>query len=360
MRIPVKNLWLMMLYASDLGTKDSKVLASAEDNPESLPDLIAELLCDAVEARLRNGLTLGFHSVNRPVSRLRGSVNFLETYRKGLLRKGQLHCSFDEISCDTSLNQLALGAVKCCMSMTSRQDIASRCRRTIGWMETLGVTKFSKQILLQRKSQLQRTSLADRSMVSLSFMALELQVPSEEEGKHYLYRPNRDERWLRVLFERAVAGFYKLHAKPLGWRVMPGKWLNWQIDSQSDLIPELLPKMKTDIFLRHSGTRSEIIIDTKFNEILTRGWHRKKTFRSGYLYQIYAYVKSQKSEAVQDCQSQAVLLHPSFGDPVDEFVTIQGDQFRFKTLDLLSDHPVWKAELLSILAPGKDAVVIPN
>jgi 5-methylcytosine-specific restriction enzyme subunit McrC len=218
-------------------------------------------------------------------------------------------------------------------------------------METLGVTTFSKQILLQRKSQLQRASLADRSMVSLSVMALELEVPSEEEGKHYLYQPSRDERWLRILFERAVAGFYKLHAKPLGWGVMSGKWLNWQIDSQSDLIPELLPKMKTDIFLRHLGTRSEIIIDTKFNEILTRGWHRNKTFRSGYVYQIYAYLKSQKSGAAEDYQSQAVLLHPSFGEPVDESVTIQGDQFRFKTLDLMSDHPTWKAELMNILSP---------
>ena len=217
-------------------------------------------------------------------------------------------------------------------------------------METLGVTTFSKQILLQRKSQLQRASLADRSMVSLSVMALELRVPSEEEGKHYLYQPSRDERWLRGLFERAVAGFYKLHAKPLGWRVMPGKWLNWRVDSHSDLIPELLPKMKTDIFLRHMETRSEIIIDTKFNEILTCGWHRNQTFRSGYVYQMYAYLKSQKSGTDEDFESKAVLLHPSFGDPVDESVTIQGDQFRFKTLDLMSDHPVWKEELLNILS----------
>ncbi|MDC0572928.1 5-methylcytosine-specific restriction endonuclease system specificity protein McrC [Luminiphilus sp.] len=340
-----------MLYASDLATTNRKVLAAAEDNPDRLPDLVSKLLCDAVEARLRNGLTLGFHSVSRPVSRLRGSVDFLETYRKGLLRKGQLHCSFDQISCDTSMNQLALGAVQSCLSMTSRRDIAARCRRSIGWMKTLGVTEVSKNILLQRKSQLQRANLSDQSMVSLSIIALELKIPSEEEGKHYLYQPSRDERWLRGLFEKAVAGFYKLHAKPLGWRVMPGKWLNWQIDSQSELIPELLPKMKTDIFLHHLETGSEIIIDTKFNEILTRGWHRNQTFRSAYVYQMYAYLKSQKSGADEDYQSQAVLLHPSFGDPVDESVTIQGDQFRFKTLDLMSDHPVWKAELLNILSP---------
>ena len=57
--IPVKNLWLLMLYASDLAFVDKKAFV-AEDNPEELPDLIAALLCGAAESRLRDGLTLGF------------------------------------------------------------------------------------------------------------------------------------------------------------------------------------------------------------------------------------------------------------------------------------------------------------
>ena len=40
-----------------------------------------------------------------------------------------------------------------------------------------------------------------------------------------------------------------------------------------------------------SGRR--IVIDTKFTSIVTAGWYREETLRSGYVYQIYAYLRSQ-------------------------------------------------------------------
>jgi 5-methylcytosine-specific restriction enzyme subunit McrC len=60
-----------------------------------------------------------------------------------------------------------------------------------------------------------------------------------------------------------------------------------------------------------SGQR--IVIDTKFTSIVTSGWYREETLRSGYVYQIYAYLRSQvgRGDSFADCASG--LLHPSIG-----------------------------------------------
>ena len=40
-RIPVRNLWLLMLYAADLFRTRGNGMVGVEDNPDDLPDLVA-------------------------------------------------------------------------------------------------------------------------------------------------------------------------------------------------------------------------------------------------------------------------------------------------------------------------------
>ena len=62
-RIPVRNIWLLMLYASDLFREIlPQRRASIEENPDDIPDLVAEILTHAVERRLRRNLSFGFQS----------------------------------------------------------------------------------------------------------------------------------------------------------------------------------------------------------------------------------------------------------------------------------------------------------
>ena len=58
-RIPVRNLWLLMLYASDLIRLSGPDVFGVERNFDELPDLIAELLCRTVEQRLKRNLSFG-------------------------------------------------------------------------------------------------------------------------------------------------------------------------------------------------------------------------------------------------------------------------------------------------------------
>src|SRR4051794_25991635 len=73
-RILVRNLWILLLYASDLARFGSRLDAAVEDSPD-LPDLIARLLCFAVERRLRRNLSRGYRRAEAVLSRVRGRID---------------------------------------------------------------------------------------------------------------------------------------------------------------------------------------------------------------------------------------------------------------------------------------------
>ena len=100
-----------------------------------------------------------------------------------------------------------------------------------------------------------------------------------------------------------------------------GKPIDWLIESKSPGIDKILPSMRTDIVLDNSGARRRIVIDTKFTSVVTGGWYRKETLRSGYVYQIYAYLRSQEGNGDPlAANATGLLLHPSVGDMVNEAV----------------------------------------
>ena len=348
--IPVRNIWLLMLYASEARYLERSVLGDAEQNPEKIPDLIAELLCDALERRLRQGLSLGFENATNQLPRVKGRVDFLETYSKRLLQFGRIQCSFDQVTPNTFVNRYSLGALVKLQPMIVSSVLSGRCRRLINWMKSLGIEPLRQAGSSRRVLSGSRLSGPDGLVIALASLAWDLQIPSSGDGRVLSYYPKDDDRWLRVLFEKAIAGFFRLKAGMYGWSVSSGKWMSWQISELSENTAELLPKMKTDVFMEHADSERRIIIDTKFNEILVAGHYRERSIRSGYLYQMYAYLMSQRTPENADKSLEGILLHPSYGEELDEFAVIQGNRIRFLTIDLLSGGFAWQEKLLSVLS----------
>src|SRR5436309_3055877 len=177
-------------------------------------------------------------------------------------------------------------------------------------------------------------------MLALARLAFDLALPTEEAGTTPLTKPDRDEHWVRRLFEKAVAGFYAVELVPEGWMVRPGHVLHWPVTTFSEGMEAILPSMKTDMVLDAPNGR-RIVIDTKFTSIITKNWYREESVRSGYLYQMYAYLRSQ--ERPDDVASPwnsatGILLHPTIDKDFDETAKIQGHQIRFVTVDL-SQNP---------------------
>jgi 5-methylcytosine-specific restriction enzyme subunit McrC len=351
-RIPVRNLWLLMLYASDLFRTSGIGQVGLEDSPDELPDLVAAILARAVEVRQRRRLSLGYRTHDAVLNRVRGRIDVLATERRQLLDRGLVSCRFDELTIDTPRNRFVRAALESISRIVQKKNLSHRCRTLANDMKLMGVSGDAPTRAQMSMDRFGRNDADDRFMVAAAKLAFDLALPTETYGTNVLSLPDREAIWVRKLFERAVGGFYDVVLSPQGWRVQRGGTLVWQIEQKTTGIDKILPTMRTDVVLDHQPTGRRIVIDTKFTSIVTSGWYREETLRSGYLYQIYAYLRSQvgRGDALAD-KASGLLLHPSVGQMIDETVVIQGHSIRFATVDLTASATEIRAQLLQLMEP---------
>ncbi|MGJ8673712.1 5-methylcytosine-specific restriction endonuclease system specificity protein McrC [Rubritalea sp.] len=334
-KIPVRNLWLLMLYASDLYRHLGHSKVEVEDNPENIADLVAEILCSLVEQRLMRNLSFGYRQREETINRVRGRIDILRTQRHRLLDKGKVHCRFEELTIDTPRNRYVRAALEKISLMVKSRTIAQRCNTISLRLDRLGVKKGKPVNYNSKNERMGRNDLSDQKMVAAADLVFNLTIPQELAGQHHLQTPDRNIVFLRKLFEKAIAGFYSVNLEKSEWSVTSGKWFKWQISEQSPSINDILPGMKTDTIIDCKRSKQRLVIDTKFNAVTASGYYREQSLRNGYIYQMYAYLRSQEIEdAPQSLVTQGMLLHPTVGEELDEFATIQQHKIRFCTLNL--------------------------
>jgi 5-methylcytosine-specific restriction enzyme subunit McrC len=357
-KIPVRNVWLLFLYAYDLARFQDRFEAEVEESPD-LKSLIARLLCHAVEVRLRRHLSFGYRRREATLKRVRGRIDILETQSKDLFRRGEVACRFEEFTINTPRNRLVRAALSRLAPLLSdrelsNKDLAHRARQLAGALERCGVSGGMPSREEISADQIARHEAEDKLMVSLARAVFDLVLPTETAGQRALYSADReDAHFFRRLFEKAIGNFFKVELpRSEGWRVLPGKRIAWPIESGTNGIGTYLPNMITDIVLENDIEGRRIIIDTKFTNILTQGRYDNRSFKSGHIYQIYAYLRSQ--EHVDDPMSQSsegILLYPAIGLAVNEVALIQGHLMRFATVDLTASSSQIIARLRALVEP---------
>ncbi len=349
--IPVRNLWLLMLYASDLFRDLDSAKISVEDNPDDIPDLVAEILSRQVERRLKRNLSFGYQSREKVLGRVRGRINLFYTERHQLLYRGKVACRFDELTVDTARNRYVRAALEEISKIVHRKALAHRCRSLAASLRRMGVTGEAPGRSEVSVDRFGRHDTDDQRMVSAAQLAFNLALPTEMAGSKHLSLPEREITWIRKLYEKGIAGFYDIVLSKQGWRINAGKTLGWPIARKTSGIDKIFPTMRTDIVLDHSNAGRRIVIDTKFTSVVTRGWYREETVQSGYIYQIYAYLRSQEGNGDPLAENASgLLLHPSVGGMVNESVVIQGHEIRFATVDLGADAKEIRSQLLRVLS----------
>ncbi len=350
MSIPVRNIWWLMLYASDLGKAAAPALLAAEELPEEIPDLVAEILARAVEQRQRLQLSTAFRQREAVLSRVRGRIDHLATARRQLLAQGRIACRFEELTVDSPRNRYVRTALETVARLVHKPALAHRCRSLAHGLRRQGVVGEAPS---RRQLSAERFGLhdqADRAMLAAARLAMDLALPAEEAGPHAVLDPQRCVRWLRTLYEKAIGGFYRFHLHEAEWVVSTGKPLSWPLRDPTQGIAQVFPSMRTDIVIDRRDRPQRLVIDTKFTSVYGRGWHREQTLRAGYLYQLYAYLRSQESQGDACANTAAgLLLHPAIDAMVDESVEIQGHRLRFATVDLTASHAALKQRLLELL-----------
>ena len=350
-RIPVRNIWLLMLYASDLFRQIGGGKIAVEENPDNIPDLVAEILTRLVERRLMRNLSYGYQVREAILRRVRGRIDLFQTERHQLLDHGKVSCQFMELTIDTPSNRFVRAALEKIAAIVVRPGLAHRCLSLVACLRRMGVNGEKPGRTEMSVDRFGRHDADDMKMVAAAELAFNLALPTEVAGVRHLFVPDREIAWVRRLYEKAVAGFYDVVLSGSEWRIKAGKTMGWRIESKTPGIDNILPLMRTDIVLNHKDSGRRIIVDTKFTSIVTRGWYREETLRSGYVYQIYSYLRSQEDNGDPlSIHSSGLLLHPSIDDEVDEVVMIQGHKIRFATVDLRAHSHQIRKRLLQVVS----------
>ncbi|MCS6159235.1 5-methylcytosine-specific restriction endonuclease system specificity protein McrC [Shewanella baltica] len=349
-KIPIRNLWLLMLYASDLYRHLGTSKVDVEDNPEAIADLVAEILCHQVEERLMRNLSFGYESKVAVKSRVRGRIDLLTTERQRLLEKGKIFCRFDELTVDTPRNRYVRSALEQLTKLNIKATLARKCRVLMLSIERLGVSKVKPINFSGKSVRFGRHDISDQKMVAAADLAFSLALPTEFNGQFHLTSPDIKKEWLRKLFEKAIAGFYEVALDKREWRVSPGKQFFWQIIDKSPGIDAIIPGMKTDIIIDRHSSGDRLVIDTKFNSVTTSSMYRDEVIRSGYLYQIYAYLRSQERDCASKSQTSiGMLLHPTIDKDITEMVNIQHHPIWFCTVNLGESAVSIRERLMQII-----------
>jgi 5-methylcytosine-specific restriction enzyme subunit McrC len=348
-RIPVRNLWLLMLYASDLTRFGRTFNAIVDEDINDISDLIARLLLDAVEKRFRRNFTRGYCHREQALTRVRGRINILLTESRQLLSRGEVFCRFEELTVNTPRNRLVRAALDLMTRLVRNRELTRRCRALAATLGRAGVNGLRPSRAELATDRIERNDSDDRYMVALSRLAFDLALPTEAPGATTLVSPDRDEAWVRRLFEKAVLGFARIELEPLGWSVRGGLTLEWQRSSVSKRLEEFLPRMVTDIVMDTPGGEKRLVIDTKFTSVLGVGRFGSASLKSEYIYQMYAYLRSQEGCDVRWNTAAGLLLHPAIGYQLNEYVTIQGHSITFATVDLGESPTAIRNELRRII-----------
>jgi 5-methylcytosine-specific restriction enzyme subunit McrC len=338
-----------MLYASDLTRVRGAFDAIVEEDIEDIPELIVRLLTNAVERRLRRNFTRGYCHREKALTRVRGRINILTTESRQLLSKGKVFCRFEELTIDTPRNRLVRAALELMARLVRNNDLIRQCRALAATLGRAGVGGSRPSRAELAADQIGRNDAADRVMVALARLAFDLAIPTEDAGATPLVAPDREEAWVRRLFEKAILGFARVDLEPLGWSVRGSIPLEWQFSHASAQLATILPRMVTDVVIDAPDAARRLVIDTKFTSILGTGRFGDARLKSGYLYQMYAYLRSQEGGDQRWDTSAGLLLHPAIGSQLYEHAIIQGHSIAFATLDLGGSVSAIRSELRRII-----------
>ena len=357
--IPVRNIWLLLLYASRMYRElHASRRVELEDAPDDIPNLVAEVLTTAVERRLRRNLSHGYQRRRADLSRVRGRIDLFRTERRQLLQRARVACVFDELTVDTPRNRYIKAALSRIAGVVNDPHLEQRCRDLASRLERVGVVGYLDPRYTDKAAVLDNVGWVDvheRQMLTAASLALDLAIPTEQYGSALLPTVNRSETEGWRLYENAVAGFYNVALYDCGWKVKHGSRIRWPTADPTPGFHAIMPEMVTDIVLEHRehgapAASQRIVIDTKFTSIVARGQFGQQMLKSGHIYQLYAYLRSQEqpSEPITR-DSEGVLLYPSLGVDYNESATIQGHRVSFATVDLAADTQIIRSQLLRIV-----------
>lgn len=357
-RIPIRNLWHMLLYAWNQVATINRWQAEVEDSP-TIDALLASMLAKLIQQRLRIGLGRNYATEASRIRGLRGRVDFAETLRTLAFENGQAHCRYQSFSYNVPKNQIVRSTLARLVqvgqfgaSESYGSELRHTLRRLVRDLEAIDVIEVTPDTI--GRQELGRNDSDYRLMLDICNLLLKRQMPTESSGTHPLPGLDRDALTLYHVYEQFVANFYKHHLTQ--WNVTPQKKLAWHARQTSRYMPIMAP----DLVLTHRTTSVVVVLDTKFtaNSLITTQWG-KDVFNSAHLYQLYTYLRSQESIDDHHRCASGILLYPTVTERLSEIIELQGHLIHLASVSLFEPWDEIEKALLAVVTARENPSLSP-
>jgi 5-methylcytosine-specific restriction enzyme subunit McrC len=241
--IPIRNLWYMLLYAWN----EAAVLhqwKSEVENAPTLDALLASILANLVQQRLRVGLGRSYANEARLLRGIRGRVDFTKSVERLAFENGQAYCRYQTYSHDVPKNQI-IRSMLARLAQTGqfgadrmRADaLRHKLRRLVRDLE--GITLIELKAHIIRRLQIGRNDADYGLMLAICELLLKREIPTELPGSYRLPGLDREALTLYRIYERFIANFYKLCLSD--WTVVSQLRLSWHMANISRYMPIMSP-----------------------------------------------------------------------------------------------------------------------
>ena len=347
--IPIRNLWHMLLYAwSEANVTSHWSWQDAEDAP-TLDALLASSLAKLIRQRMRIGLGRNYVDQQRLIPGIRGRINFPESLRQRSFERGEAFCEFQQYSANAPRNQIVRSTLARLVQTGNfgpdrkkAEELRHSLRQLTRALDGIDLIELNLDFI--RRQQFEHGDNDYRLMLAICELVLQRQMPLETAGGRALPQVERDALVLHEVYERFVASFYRVHLKDYTVRVQSRLSWHAKVDNPH------LPAMQPDLILVHQRSGEIIVLDTKFTakSLLANEWGRE-IFDSSHLYQLYAYLSSQKHVSGEHQKASGILLYPAVHYQLSERIELQDHVIRIECVDLTLPWQEIEQHLLKLI-----------
>jgi len=348
--IPIQNLYYLLSYAWDQFRPGDEVDLDA-GSCSDLANLLSKVLATGIRSISRSGFEKRYLDQTDTVSRLRGRVLVMQSYRRAMHINGRMQCEFDDLSVDTPANRILAST---CRSLLRCRDLTRENQRLLRQSSYLippvSLMRLSGSCF--HRVQLHRNTRAYRLVLSICRLIHQCLLPEENSGQYRFRDILRDETVMHRLFEHFVFYFAKRNLPRANVSAMG---VSWQVSEMSAAAKALLPGMKTDVTLAWPDRK--LIVDCKYYPEALQSDARfgSQGFHSNHLYQLNAYLTNKAyTEGWENVEG--MLLYPSNGYHLEHSFTLFGKhRVRIQTIDLATPWQKIEENLKTFLGECRGA-----
>ena len=284
--IIIRNVYYMLAYAFRILRQTNYEKIKTEPF-ENVQDLFASIIQIGVSEQLKRGLNKEYILENENLKVLRGKLDLTNTIKLRTKNDIQtLACEHDNLSVNNRFNQIIKTTI---LNLMKDKSIKRETRLKLGSILRFFGDIDSIKLSEVKWSQLrfQKNNKSYEMLLNICYFVYTESILSHNSGDKKVMAFS-DENMAKV-YERFILEYYKQHHRKLS---VSAAEIKWDLDEDfAEPIIKYLPKMQSDITLRHNGYT--LIIDAKYYSKNMQQQFDKNTLISSNLYQIYTYVKNE-------------------------------------------------------------------